>query len=252
MFHLSAFTSSISNDGNLHQLANVPDSILPQSGSGLLSSTLAYLMAIGFVGPNFNRGQMVAPSLRDYGNLDVEPGNVGTAWDSPPRMTDLTMKPIPLAVAEEWDLFAAQSGSGAQSEYGFLWSSNGQIDPLGPKKIVQVHFSATNTLVAGQWSLIQMVLAQPLYPGTYQLVGARLKSAGALAFRIVPAGNPQAQAWRPGGIGVQSFDQMDWPRQRHGGWGVWLMFTNTTVPQIEVLSTSADTSEEGIIDLVPL
>jgi len=253
MMHLSAFTSLIANDGDLHQLASVPDAILPESGEGLLSSTLAYVMAIGFVGTSFVRGQMVAPSLRDYGNLDVEPGNVGTAWDSPPRLTDFTGKPIPLATTEEWDLFAAQdNGADSENEYGFLWSSDGKIDPLGPKKIVQVHWSASITLVSGSWSLIQMTLAQPLYPGTYQMVGARCLSAGCLAFRFVPTGNPQGQAWRPGGVGVQTSDQMDWPRQRHGGWGQWLQFTNTTVPQVEIFSISDDTSEEGIIDVIPL
>jgi hypothetical protein len=253
MFHLSAFSSSVANDGILHQIDAIPDSILPASGEGLLSSTLAYLMAIGFVGPSFTRGQMVAPSLRDYGNLDVEPGNLGTAWESPPRLQDFSMKPIPLAMTEEWDLLAAQDDAmDAEVETGGLWSSNGTLDPLGPKKVVQIHWSASITLVAGEWSLIQMTLAQPLYPGTYQLVGARCSSAGALLFRFVPTGNPQAQAWRPGGIAVQTPDQMDWPRQRHGGWGQWMQFTNVTVPQMEIFSLSADTSEEGIIDIIPL
>jgi hypothetical protein len=253
LFHLSAFTSSIANDGNLHQLDFVPDSILPASNLGLLSSTLANLMAIGFVGTSIVRGQMQAPSIRDYGNLDVQPPNVGTLWGSPPRLDDLSRKPIPLAVSEEWDLFAAQDNADdSEDAYGFLWSSDASPIPVPPKKIVQIHWSATITLVENTWSLIQMTLAQPLYPGTYAIVGGRCLSAGALAFRFVPTGNPQAQAWRPGGIGVQSENQLDWGMQRKGGWGTWMYFTNTTVPQIEILSISDDTSEEGIIDIVPL
>ena len=116
---------------------------------------------------------------------------------------------------------------------------------------MQIFWSASVTLTVTAWSLIQMTLAQPLYPGQYAIVGARMKSAGGLAFRFVPAGNPRGQAWRPGGVAVQADDQLDWPRQRRGGWGKWLDFTNTTVPQIEVFSQSADTSEAGIIDIVP-
>lgn len=253
MFHTFAYESSISNDGNLHQLTYVPDSILPPAGNGLLSNALAYLMALSVVGANCVRGQFQAPSLRDYGNIDIDPVNIGTAIESPPRLNDYSMKPIPLAVSEEWDAYAAQNnGSTSETEYLIGWCSDGTIQPVPPKKIVQIYWTASTTLTQNKWSLIAMTLSQPLYAGSYALVGARLLSAGALAFRFVPSGGVSATTNRPGGIGVQAYDQLDWPRQRFGGWGTWLQFTNTTVPQIEVLSTSADTSESGIIDIVPL
>lgn len=252
MFHTSAFFASIANDGNLHQLTEVADSILPASGAGLLSSSLAYLMGIGFVGLTAVRGQMQAPSLREFGSLDVEPVNIGTLWESPPRFDDLSRKMIPLAQSEEWDLLAAQNDAMvSRNEYGFLWSSDGNIDPFPPKKIVQLFWNASIGLVANKWSILQITLTQPLYPGRYAIVGARMKSAGALAFRFVPSGNPTGQAWRPGGIAVQGDDQLDHPMQRKGGWGKWLDFTNTTVPQIEAFSISADSSEAGVIDIVP-
>jgi hypothetical protein len=252
MHHTSAFFSSIANDGVLHQLSEVPDSILPASGNGLLSSALAYLLGIGYVGTSLVRGQFQAPSLRDYGNLDTDPINIGTAWESPPRFDDFSMKMIPLAQSEEWDAYASQdNGADAEIEYAFLFSSSGVLDPYPAKKIVQIYWNASVTLVAKTWSLIQMTLAQPLYPGQYAVVGARCKSAGALAFRFVPAGNPTGSPYRPGGVAVQADDQLDWPRQRRGGWGKWLDFTNVTVPQIEVFSVTADTSEAGIIDIVP-
>lgn len=252
-FHTSAFFSSIANDGDLHQLAEVQDSILPASGEGLLSSTLNFLMGLAVVGVSLVRGQFQAPSLRDYGNVDIQPINIGTAFESPPRFSDFVDKMIPLAQAEEWDFFAAQNNAmDAEDEYGFLWASDGTIQPVPPKKIVQIFFSASFTLVANSWSLIQMTMAQPMTAGQYALVGARVQSAGLLGFRFVPSGNPQGLNWRPGGIGTQTDDQLDWPRQRKGGWGTWLMFTNTTVPQIECFSATADTSEEGVIDVVPI
>lgn len=253
MFHTSAFSSSIANTGALLQIDAIPDSILPESGNGLLSNALAYIMAVAYVGADLVRGQFQAPSLRDYGNLDTQPINIGTAFESPPRLDDFSMKPIPAAVSEEWDMFAAQDNAmSSEIESGFLWSSNGQIDPVPPKKIVQIHFDASITLVAGQWSLVQMTMAQPLAAGSYALIGARCLSAGLLAFRFVPSGGLSATTNRPGGVGVQAEDQLDWPRQRRGGWGTWLQFTNTTLPQLELFSLSADTSEEGEIDIVPL
>jgi hypothetical protein len=253
MFHTSAFQASIANDGLLHQLTEIPDSILPASGAGLLSNALAYIMAVGYVGTSLVAGQFQAPSLRDYGNLDTQPINIGTAFQSPVNLDDFSMKPIPAAVSEEWDMFASQNNAmNAEVISGFLWSSNGQIDPVPPKKVVQVHWNASITLVANKWSIIQMTMAQPLAAGTYALIGARCLTAGALAFRFVPSGGVSATTNRPGGIAVQAEGSQDWPRQRRGGWGTWLQFTNTTLPQIEVFSRSADTSEEGDIDIVPL
>src|ERR1700680_3621431 len=105
MFHTSAFSSSIANSGALLQLTEIPDSILPASGAGLLSSRLAYLMALAFAGVSLTRGQFQAPSLRDYGNIDVLPINIGAAFESPPRVDDFSRKMVPLAVSEEWDAF---------------------------------------------------------------------------------------------------------------------------------------------------
>lgn len=252
MFHTSAFSSLIANSGLLVQLSEIPDSILPASGLGLLSSRLAYLMGLAGVGANQTRLQFQAPSLRDYGNVDVLPINIGTAFESPPRVDDFSRKMVPLAMSEEWDMFAAQNNGGASEiESGFLWSSDGNLDPFPAKKVVQVRWTAAITLALGKWSLIQVTLAQPLTSGQYALVGARCLSAGALAFRFVPSGSSSGNVFRPGGIAVQTEDQLDHPNQRKGGWGKWLDFTNTTVPQIEIFSLSADTSEEGIIDIVP-
>jgi hypothetical protein len=253
MFHTSAFSGSIANDGDLHQLTEIPDSILPASGLGLLSNNLAHIMAVAYVGADLVRGQFQAPSLRDYGNLDTNPINIGTAFESPPRLDDFSLKMIPAAVSEEWDAFAAQDNAmDAEIETAFLWSSDGNITPVPPRKVVQIHWDASVTLVAAKWSLIQMQFSQPLAAGSYALIGARCKSATALAFRFVPSGSPQAQNARPGGIAVQTEDQLDWPRQRRGGWGTWLTFTNTTAPQIEVFALAADTSEEGDVDIVPI
>jgi len=252
MFHTSAFSSTITNANTLQQLTEIPDSILPASGSGLLSSRLNYLMALALAGTSLTRGQFQAPSLRDYGNIDVLPINIGTVFESPPRVDDFSRKMVPLAMSEEWDMFAAQNnGAASEIESGFVWSSDGNIDPFPAKKIVQIRFSASITLIANKWSLIQATLAQPLTAGQYALVGARCLSAGALAFRFVPSGSPSSANWRPGGIAVQTEDQLDYHLQRKGGWGKWLDFTNTTIPQIEIFSLSADTSAEGIIDIVP-
>jgi hypothetical protein len=99
------------------------------------------------------------------------------------------------------------------------------------------------------------VFDQPLPAGYYALVGARAFSATALFFRMLPAMGP---LWRPGGIAVQTYDQLDPPNQRFIAdwassslfWGVWLYFYQNVPPQVEVFATGADTAEEGWFDLI--
>jgi len=55
---------------------------------------------------------------------------------------------------------------------------------------------------------------------------------------------------RPGGMMVQAQDGYLLASERNGDMGEWMRFTNTTPPQIECFSGSADTSVEGYLDLV--
>jgi hypothetical protein len=67
-----------------------------------------------------------------------------------------------------------------------------------------------------------------------------------------------APLWRPGGVAVQAYDQLDPVNQRFIpnmsdeslGWGVWLSFYQNVPPQVEFFSTAADTTEEGWFDLL--
>jgi hypothetical protein len=99
------------------------------------------------------------------------------------------------------------------------------------------------------------VFDQALPAGYYALIGARAFSASALFFRMFPA---MAPLWRPGGVAVQAYDQLDPVNQRFipnmsdmsQGWGVWLSFYQNVPPQCEFFATAADTAEEGWFDLL--
>ena len=246
--HISAFTSSIAGDGVLHQLDEVQDDVLPASNLGLLTGVLNKLLGVAAVGATMTRAQFVAPSLRNWGPQDIEPINIGTAIESPPRAQIYYPAGVQLATSEEVDMYAAQDSGDPEDDYAFVWFMDG-ITPCPPGRMLQAHWTASTTLVAGTWSKFAVTLDNPLAAGTYAVVGAHVVSAGAIAFRFLPSGGP---VWRPGGLAAQAADQYDLPLQRRGGLGQWMMFTNTTIPQMEIFSESADTSEEGTWDLVPI
>lgn len=272
MFHLETFSSSIPTSGttNFQQLTYVAtDAILQKLVNGMqVSAQLPYLMAVMPVGSHLVSVRAQAPSMLPLPYITIGPNNRGGAFESPPRIQDYSAAPIPLRLTEEFDIFVTQNSGGAETEYVACLFSDNQPTPAprpvtvpvvnGNGRFFTVHGTASTTLTAGAWTNIPIssfTLDQPFPAGSYVLVGARVLSASALFFRMFPQLAPQ---WRPGGVAVQSYDQMDAFGQRYYpnygapgyGWGVWLSFYSNTPPGIEIFATAADTSEEIWLDCI--
>lgn len=272
MFHLEMYSSSIPTGANTFGQVTffASDAVLQQLNNGMqVSAQLPYLMAVAGVSVNLVDVRMQSPSQLPFPYINLNPNNRGTAFGNPPRVWDFSQAPIPLKMTEELDCFATQNAAGAQTVYIACLFSDGLRtplpvpmnpagivnSPLTPGRVFTVHGTASATLTAGNWTQITPTLDQALPAGQYALVGARAFSATALFFRMYPQLSPQ---WRPGGIAVQAYDQIDPPNQRQfpetataaGDWGTWLTFYQNTVPKVEFFSTAADVAEEVWLDLV--
>lgn len=249
MIHLVAFGSSISNTGALIQLNGIADGIIPPANNGfLIPPQFKYILGVSALGASITRAQLGSAAFRDYGNMDLEPVNVGTKFESPVRWQNWMDSPLPIAGPVELDAYAAQGGAGAETDYAFAWLWDGQMQQPS-KRPLSVHATASVTLTAGLWSRVALTLDNPLDQGTYALVGVRAKSATGLAVRVIPNDNTSN---RCGALMVQAVDGYDLEVQRMGGLGTWTTFTNYNVPSLEMLAVSADTSEDVILDLIPL
>jgi len=274
MFHMELFTSSIASGTTTPQQVTyfTPDNILPKQVNGVqISPDLPFLMAVMGVGANLATVRIQMASFLPFPYINLSPNNRGTAFESPPRIWDFSAHPIPLKPTEELDIFATQNLGTPQTEFVACLFSDAKPNPLGvslnPAKLTSIasdpgrfftaHWTFGTALTAGQWSIVQPSFDFPLYAGTYALVGARVMSATALFFRMFPAQGPK---WRPGGIAVQNYDQIDAYNQRlfspygttPAGWAVWLTFYQNVPPQVEIFATAADPSGEGWFDLVYL
>jgi len=274
MFHAELFSSSIATGANTFAQVTyfTPDNILPKLVNGVqISPDLPYLLAVMGVGANQVHVRAQSNSMLPFPYISMSPNNRGTAFESPPRIFDFTDWPLPLKPTEELDIFATQNSGAGQTQYVLVLFSNGVLDrptvrinppgiadnPTQPGRFFVAHWTAAVTLTAGQWTLVLPVFDQALYAGTYALLGARAFSASGLFFRMFPA---MGLKWRPGGVCVQAYDQMDPVNQRYmnafarqpGGWGQWLTFYQNVPPQVEFFATAADTAEEGWFDLVYL
>ena len=255
MFTLELYSSSIAQAG-LNQVTAVYNGILPKLNNGFqVSPSLTYLHSIMGVSAHLKQIRMQTPAFLPFPYPSYNPNNIGTVFESPPRIWDFSMNPLSMNATDEVDAFAYQTGSGSETVYiAVNFTDNAKI-PVPAGRILSVHWTATTTLTAGAFSTVQPILDQALPAGTYAMVGARVYSATALFFQMLPAMGP---LWRPGGVAVQAFDQLDPTNQRANGWvvypnmgwGVWLTFLQNVPPQVNLFATLADTAEEGWYDLV--
>jgi hypothetical protein len=257
MFHLELFHSGVGVSAAFQQLTYFKSSnILPAINNGAqVSATLPYVKWVAAISTNIGNVRLQAPSMLPFPYPTLAPNNRATISQNPPRVWDFSAAPIPLRPTEEFDVFCTMSGAAGEApNVGVLFTDN-VVTPAPAGRFFSAHWTAAVTTIAGGWTVVQPIFDQALPAGFYALIGARVMSASAQFFRLFPA---MAPLWRPGGLAVTLYDQMDSHKQRgfdsYGGpigpWGVWLSFYQNVPPQVEVFTVAADPVVEGLFDLI--
>lgn len=271
MFHMEAFRSSLASGATdvFQQVTYVAtNAVLAQLNNGVqVSAQLSKLHSLFGIGAHLENIRAQAPSFLPLPWPTYAPNNIGSVMENPPKFWDFSRDPKPMRPTEEFDIYASQISGGAEIETIFAQFTDGQVQAppaIAPGPTVNgnnqffiAHATAATTLTANAWTQVTPVLDQALPAGQYALVGARVMSAHALAFRMLPIVSP---LWRPGGVAVQAADQFDAPGQRflnpqtglQSHWGVWLTFFQNTVPNVHIFATSADTAEDMFFDLIKI
>jgi len=248
-FHLALYSASISSAAANQQVAQLGDAVIATSVNGyLVNAACPFLMRVAGVGNVMSRFQLSSPSIRRFVPWDMNPPNTGTVIESPARCIHLETSPFALSVNEELDAYTTNSSASATQTTVAAWFCDGPIRPVNNAGMFTVHWTASTTLTANAWTAVSMSLDNGIPSGTYAIVGSRCKSAGGLFHRFVPRGG--SSALRPGTFMIQAFDNYSLDMDRFGNLGEFMRFTNTTPPQVEIFSGSADTSEEGFLDLL--
>lgn len=268
---MEAFRSALSSGTTdvLQQVTYISaGAILAPSANGLqVSANLSKLFGLFGVGAHLENISPQAASMLPLPYPNLAPNNIGTAAESPARFWDYSRNPLPLRPTETFNIFASQTNGSSEAEAVFCIFTDGQTTTLpglatvpginGNGMFRSIHATATTTLTANAFTQVTPVLDLPLPAGMYALVGARVQSAGCLAFRMKPINDP---LWRPGGVGTQTADQLEAPGQRFinpltgtiSHWGVWFTFFQNTVPNVDVWSTGADTKEDFWFDVIKI
>lgn len=258
-WHPLVYSSNLAASANLQALAAIRDGVLtldgaiyflvPQgSGSGGGAPALSNILRAYALGTTIGRAQIYSPSLSQRYLPELAPvdrgGPAAGTWFKLVRYDD---NPIPIVPSEDLGINVRQDAAGAEQETVVLIIADGPFKPVTGAKVNSVRATAAITATALGWTTgIPLVLDQPLKAGGYDLIGARCKSATGVVFRFLFLG----QYYRPGGLMVRNYNDIDPRDQRNGGLGTWGSFTNTTVPTLDVFCSGADTTVELVLDLV--
>ncbi len=245
---LAAFDSSIATGSVLVDCKSIGDpGVLTQSGDGyVIDKRMKFLLAAWAFGTTLTRAQVQTPTFAQIAQQELT--SINTSAPGAGAMTKYDYYGGAARALSETETLICQviqSGGGSVIERVLLLLADAVPAP-SVKPDFTIQFTAAQTLVAEAWTNFNMILTSNLPKGSYAVVGARVKSTGAVAARLRFVGAADA----PGFIACQSDLAIDPPFQRHGGMGVLGIFDQNLPPTMDLLSTSADTSESGELDLV--
>ena len=234
MFHIGAFVQSIDPGGVFTAITAVREEMFFTNGADYrIPSLLPFIAGYGCAvnDASFVRGQFQAPSLRVLANLDVEP--VPQAPDFGNALQHFTLfgeAPVELVPDEALNFSVDSNPAAAVIHAAPFLLSDGPLQPVTGKAFT-VRCTATVQQVVAGWVNGNLTFGQVLPAGNYQVIGARFRSADAIAMRLVFP----AQVARPGLPAANAFTDQDNYFFRFGRLGVWGEFPNTIPPTLDVL-----------------
>lgn len=243
--HTVMFSSSIAT-GTETQVNAVSDGIITIQNNNFLPQRPYQAAYIAGCATNMQRVRVRTPSIRQIADHWVRGLNQANTWGFPQRVDHGGRNALNFKSGEEITVLATQNAAGAQTQYVALALADSMPAPVAGTSYCYRGTSAT-TATAGAWSLLSATWTDALPDGEYAVVGGTFFSAGCLLGRLVF----ENQTMRPGALGIQSLTNDVDPIFRYGGLGVWGTFRNYAPPQVEVFCTSADTTHEFYLDIVP-
>lgn len=247
MHHTCAWFGTVAQTTEI-DLPPVQDSFLVITNSHFLPQRDYNILFAAAMGTLLTRARISTPTLLAITTPWLRDISPALGVGSPQIFANYSDAPIPMRGLEE--LIMLQTDSAVTSESNAaVGGISIQDSTVPPGRIYTLRGTAAGTLVAGAWTNVGAITWQNALPtGLYALVGANFFSAGAIAGRFIFENTP----YRPGGLAVQSITARTDQLFRHGNLGVWGQFHNYAMPAVEMLSGSADTTEEIYADIIKI
>lgn len=247
-FTLVGYYENVDTGGALTQINAVPDQHITFDNKDILVPDWAsnFLQAVA-MNDTITQSRVSAPSLRQRSELDLTPNGITTTNSVISGIMNRADRPLSLTPGEGLRFSVAETSSGAIGCYGFVWLE-GERTPTPDGEIETIRATSTTTTTPSVWTLCKLDLSQQLRSGKYAIVGLRVESATLLAARLVIPGS----AYRPGVIGARSPNHMRVDVTSNRQLGSWGEFEHTFVPQLEVITATADTAQTVYLDVIKI
>lgn len=250
-FHTYAFAQAVGAVAQTNTAINgVAD------GQFTLSTTTTFispekgsLVAAFSIGQNMTRTRLNIPSLRMVGLPSLTPINTGTTVPSPVNICRVEEGKIIIPPVEPISFEVTSPGAVGENPIGVFFSVF-KFQPTPPGTVFRVRGTTTIAGVINTWQNGGITLDQPLQQGRYAIVGLDVVAANVIAARLVFA----VGGYRPGCLARNGVASIMHPYFTDGRLGVYGEFTNSNVPNLEILlgAGGASASQEVFLDLVRL
>ena len=253
--HLTAFNQN-THGLSLAAIDVIPDTILTPNSDGTgfqVPPDFSTIAALAALGNGITRAQITAPSLEEKREVNEILPRVASAAKFSLAFPEIYSKQpeIPLVNTEIMQILESDAAGADFQHYALAWFKAPGALPAAPAGEVQrIRATASVTLTANEWSLATIVPDKSIVAGSYSIVNMIAISANLIAARLLL----QNARYRPGVAGLAATEALaaDFNPKKFAGDDNYLMgtFDNTTFPQVEFLSSVADTSEVIFLDVI--
>jgi len=245
MFHTFAYT----RDGDSTvgaELSAIQDNVLTITNDKILPATNLNLQWAGACCISMVSMRLNSPTLRQVSPPYLtEVIDASTPGANDYLVTDYRANPLEFRALEEISVQGTHDNVSDRRSFCILTVTERQTpSPVGQPWAMRG--TATTTLVANEWTSVAMTWEDSVPNGTYSVVGLKAQGATAVAARLIF----NDQVFRPGAMAVTAINSDIDPIMVKGNQGNWGNFTTTTMPTVQYLSHSADTSQEVILEFV--
>lgn len=234
MHTVSAFTGSAS--GTLTNTVQPPiqDQIIATQNSAIFLMDDRKLLAAYGGGTGLLSTLLSSPTLLQNGYPAIYPIDSGALGGNLPATYRPMQNGLILPAREQIQVLINHTGAGPDQLATMLFHTKQfRNAPPGPFKTIQATATGANGNLV--WSLLTMSLTQGLKRGRYACVGMAAQGTNLLAARLV---FPQ-QVDRPGCMCTIDATLYEWDDYRYGNMGLYGVFDNDNLPQIECFGTGA-------------
>ena len=244
MHHLCCYTENL-NAGTNQDIDAIQDQVLSIRNNDYTPGINMNLIALAGLGANLTRVRLNSPRVQALQPPYFLPLITAAQPPEDAKAVNLTQRPFLVQNSEGIDWQVTGDQGVAQQQYVFNWlTTNMQQARVG--EIFTLRGTATTTNVANIWNDIDIQWDFNLPQGQYEVIGGVYYGATAIAFRCLFDG----QVFRPGGLGGANEGELPWAAQLNGGLGAWGVFDTVTLPNIQCLSSGADTAQTIYLQVI--